>query len=64
MRIVRLPAVLAMTGLARSTTYKYIDEGRFPAPVPLGGRSVGWIEQEVLTWISEKVEERKKRRSI
>lgn len=58
MRIIRLKAVMAMTGLARSTVYKYIALGEFPKPVRLGGRSVGWLEEEVCQWIRSKVEAR------
>ncbi|QBQ56640.1 helix-turn-helix transcriptional regulator [Nitrosococcus wardiae] len=45
--ILRLPAVKARTGLSRSTIYLHISEGRFPKPVPLGARAVGWPEDEV-----------------
>jgi len=58
MRILRLKDVIGQTGLARSTIYKYIDAGSFPKPVPLGGRSVGWVESEIQGWITEKVERR------
>jgi len=53
-----LREVLDVTGLARSTVYKYIEEGAFPRPVPLGGRSVGWVEQEVHDWVLARIEER------
>ncbi|MFL1552919.1 MULTISPECIES: helix-turn-helix transcriptional regulator [Pseudomonas] len=58
MRIIRLKEVIDSTGLARSTIYKYIGEGRFPSPVSLGGRSIGFIENEVHDWILAKIEER------
>lgn len=58
MRIIRLKAVIYSTGLARSTIYKYIGEGTFPKPVPLGDRSVGWIDSEVQEWILARIEER------
>ena len=58
MRIIRLREVMDLTGLARSTVYKHIDEGTFPKPVPLGGRSVGWVEQEVQDWVIARIEER------
>ncbi|MCC5888646.1 MAG: AlpA family transcriptional regulator [Gammaproteobacteria bacterium] len=51
MRIMRLRSVMGMTGLARSTIYKYIAKGIFPAPIPLGARAVGWLESEVEGWI-------------
>jgi prophage regulatory protein len=58
MRILRLKDVIDKTGLARSTIYKYTDAGTFPKPVPLGGRSVGWVESEVHDWIVSKIENR------
>ncbi|WP_019568713.1 AlpA family transcriptional regulator [Thioalkalivibrio sp. ALMg13-2] len=54
-RILRLPSVKARTGLSRSTIYLRIAEGSFPAPIPLGGRAVGWIEEEVDNWIKERI---------
>ena len=58
MRIIRLKEVVKMTGLGRSTVYKYIVEGTFPKPVSLGDRCVGWLESEVLGWITSKIEAR------
>ena len=52
----RLPEVLARTGLSRSTVYVRLDQGRFPRPVSLGARAVGWIEAEVDEWIRERIE--------
>lgn len=57
-RVIRLNDVMHMTGLGRSSIYKFIDEGIFPRSVPLGGRSVGWIEAEILGWIRERIEAR------
>ena len=59
-RILRLPAVKARTGLSRSTIYLRISEGRFPRPVSLGGRAVGWIEAEVDAWLTRQIEASRK----
>ena len=45
--IIRLPAVLAGTGLSRSTIYLRIAQGVFTHPVSLGARAVGWPAHEV-----------------
>ena len=58
MRIIRLKEVIDCTGLGRSTIYKYITEGTFPKPVPLGDRRVGWVEGAVHDWILARIEER------
>jgi len=54
--ILRLPAVQARTGLSRSTIYLRISEGRFPKPVSLGGRAVGWVEAEINVWLNRQIE--------
>ena len=59
--VLRLPTVKARTGLSRSTIYLRVSRGAFPAPVPLGGRAVGWIEAEVNAWLTAQI---KKRRTI
>lgn len=58
MKFIRLNEVKAATGLGRSTIYKYIKLGMFPAAVNLGGRSVAWVEVEVQAWIAERIRER------
>jgi prophage regulatory protein len=55
-KILRLPVVLDRTGLSRSTVYQRVTEGRFPRPVSLGARAVGWIETEVEEWIVCQIE--------
>ncbi len=55
-KILRLPNVLDRTGLSRSTVYLRVTEGRFPRPVSLGARAVGWIETEVEEWIARRIE--------
>lgn len=54
MRVLRLAEMIEKTGLARSTIYKYTDLGRFPRPISLGGKSVGWIDSEIHEWLQEK----------
>ena len=56
-RFLRLPEVLARTGLSRSTIYVRLEQGLFPRPVSLGVRAVGWIESEVDEWIRRRIAE-------
>ena len=60
MKIIRLQEVIQLTGLARSTVYKFIKNQSFPRQVSLGGRSVGWVESEIQAWIAEKIADRDK----
>lgn len=51
--ILRLPAVIARTGLSRSSLYKRISENTFPPPRSLGGRAVGFFESDVDDWLNK-----------
>ena len=46
----RLPLVLKLTGLGRSTVYRWIADGSFPAPVRLGPRVVAWRLSDLDRW--------------
>ncbi len=50
----RLPSVVRMTGLARSTIYKLRAQHQFPAPVHLGGRAVGWRRVDIERWSADR----------
>ena len=54
-KILRLPEVKDRTGLSRSTVYLRISESRFPTPISLGGRAVGWLESEIEQWILDRI---------
>lgn len=46
----RMPAVMRMTGLGRSTIYRLVAEKRFPAPVRLAARAVAWRSADIEQW--------------
>lgn len=54
-RILRLPNVLQLVGLSRSSVYARIQAGTFPAPIKMG-HSSGWIESEVQGWIEQQIQ--------
>lgn len=58
MKIIRLNQVINSTGLGRSSIYKYIADGKFPIPLQLSERCVGWLESEIQQWIKTRVEAR------
>ncbi|MCB1609764.1 MAG: AlpA family phage regulatory protein [Xanthomonadales bacterium] len=65
-RLLRLPEVLSRTGMSRSSLYRAIGSGGFPAPVKLrtnltshpGSGCSAWLESEVAEYIAARVAER------
>lgn len=50
-RIIRLKAVLARTGLSRSTMYRKMQNGTFPKNVQISTRCTGWRESAISAWL-------------
>lgn len=57
-RLIRKKEVCHLTGLSESSIYDYIRNGLFPDRISLGGRSVAWVESEVLEWVHARIESR------
>ena len=60
MRLIRLKEVMHLTGLGRSSIYKFMTKGHFPMSISLGERAVAWDVGEVEEWVLDKVESRNK----
>ncbi len=52
--LIRIKEVMKMTGLSRSTIYKYVNDSIFPEPVNLGARSVAWRRGHIHDWIKDR----------
>ena len=59
-RIIRFNTVRARTGLSRSTIYRKIAEGTFPAQIKISVNGAGWHESEINRWIANPVSWRPK----
>ena len=44
---VRLPSILAVYPVSRTTWHTGVKSGRFPAPVRLGARTVAWRAEDI-----------------
>lgn len=60
--ILRLPDVIARTGLRRSAIYIRIKQGEF-RPVRLGPRAIGFLKSEVDAWIAERARARNREKT-
>jgi prophage regulatory protein len=50
----RLQTVIQVTGLSRSTIYRMVASGTFPAPVQVGLRAVAWRWADLDRWIESR----------
>ena len=51
MRILPITEVLTRTSLSRRTVYSMMSAGRFPKPIQLSARRVGWRESDIDAWL-------------
>lgn len=51
-RLVRLPEVMNKTGLARSTVWLFVKNGKLPKPIKLSKRVTVWKESEIMQFIT------------
>ena len=62
-KFMRRVAAEDATSLPTSTLYDKIAAGEFPKPIPLGPRSVAWLEDEVVAWQEAQIAKRDGRRA-
>lgn len=48
--LIRLADVCQLLGVSRSTVYKWMNEGVFPAPVRVSERAVRWRSEDIEAW--------------
>ena len=53
-RMLRVPDVVKLTGLHRSSIYRLERQGDFPKRVPLTKKTVAWRASEVAAWIARR----------
>jgi prophage regulatory protein len=58
LKISRLPAVSARTGLSASSIYEQIGRGAFPKPLKISAKAVAWLDREIDEWVAARVAER------
>ena len=55
-KMYRLPEVMDMTGLSRSSIYLRVSTDEFPKPVKIGRRAIGWPEDSIIAWQAKMME--------
>lgn len=55
MKILPIAETADRIGICARQVYIEVSEGRFPKPVQVTARRVGWIDTEVDAWIAAKI---------
>jgi prophage regulatory protein len=50
-KLMRLPEVVRLTGIPRSSVYSMVSKNLFPRPIKLSERSSAWRLDELQVWI-------------
>lgn len=58
-KILRLDELLKVLRISRSSVYAWVRENKFPKPIKLGARAIGWTESAVQEWIKQREGEMK-----
>ena len=53
-RMLSVREVVARVGLHRTTIWKQVRDGTFPAPHELAGNKIGWPESTITTWLDSR----------
>jgi prophage regulatory protein len=57
-RILRLPAVEAKSGLKRDSIYRLAKLGQFPKPIKISQWASGWVESEIEEYLAKRIANR------
>ncbi|MBC8318990.1 MAG: AlpA family phage regulatory protein [Desulfobulbaceae bacterium] len=49
-RIYRIHDLVEIYGMSKATIYRLMDEGKFPRPVRISNRGVGWLMAPLDKW--------------
>ncbi|MEK6627209.1 MAG: AlpA family phage regulatory protein [Bdellovibrionota bacterium] len=53
-KFLRIQKIIEITGLSESTIQRLEKKKLFPAKRKIGVRAVGWVETEVIDWVSQR----------
>ena len=51
----RIVDVMKKTGIAKSTIWLWVGEGKFPKPIKLSPRITVWEEEKIIYWFKSKI---------
>lgn len=56
-RLISAREVQSRTSLSRTSLWRLVRKGEFPAPARLGGNRIAWLESSVSAWIAQQFDD-------
>jgi prophage regulatory protein len=56
MRFMRLPEIVKLTGLSRTTIWRLERDGKFPMRRTISAGAVAWVDEEVHQWANDRIQ--------
>ena len=57
-RMLKVKDVASLVGCKESSVYRWIKEGRIPAPIKLNGKTMMWTQEQIQLWIDSQPKKR------
>ena len=54
-QMLRMPTVMQLTGLARSTIYALMAENKFPRQIKVSENTAAWLASEIDAYLDERI---------
>ena len=54
MNLLKLPEVIEITALSKTTIYRQLGMGAFPIPIRVGLRAIRWHAHEIQDWVDSR----------
>lgn len=55
--LIRFSEAQRRTGYSKAWIYRLMSEGKFPASIKIGSRSIAFVESEIDEWIEQRIAE-------
>lgn len=56
-KLLSLDDVVKVVFYSKASIYRLMDEGKFPKPITLGGRSVFWVQSEIIDFMQKWIDQ-------
>ena len=52
--VIRIQELMQITGVSRSSIWRWVKSGDLPPPIALGPNCIGWLSAEIYKWLEDR----------